>query len=273
VVLLETSLQAPSSQQLSALAIVLDMPELAADPLLLCSAAKVCRSWRAAVTDSGAGTTNVLLFFDEHLPSSIPGIRNRAFSRLCSFTDWMRRHAHLVGSIKLEGFTSASSETALHLCSMLSTGFWERGRPLHLQRFESDVTDSESTWYMLKALPDSLIELDVVAQDYLSCREMDWGMAEGALARLTSLKTLTIRTDSYSTGCEMHPDTLAGLTGLTCLDLGTDVSKVCSSQLGSRLDAIRCSMRHAWAKGNVLHKSFASMLRYPAASAVTTQQK
>jgi hypothetical protein len=53
------------SPQLAALAIMLDRPHLAADPRLLCSTARVCRSWRAVVAASGcSSSTDVVLRFD-----------------------------------------------------------------------------------------------------------------------------------------------------------------------------------------------------------------
>lgn len=51
--------------QLAALAIMLDRPHLAADPRLLCSTARVCTSWRAAVAASGcSSSTDVVLRFN-----------------------------------------------------------------------------------------------------------------------------------------------------------------------------------------------------------------
>jgi len=54
------SLQVPCAQ-LSALAVVLEHGRLAADPALLCSAARVCKGWQAVVAASAAGTTAVVL--------------------------------------------------------------------------------------------------------------------------------------------------------------------------------------------------------------------
>jgi len=199
------------------------------------------------VADSGAGTTDVLLLLDEPLTANLPG----AFSRLCSFADWLCRHGHLVRSLKVEGL-EWETETAQSFCQILSSA-WRTAvagpRPLHLQRFELDSTDSAATGCLLDVLPDSLTELDVFQQDCLSCRQEGCSMVDGPLARLTALKALIIRPQGPPGDSHMHPDTLVGLTGLTRLDLAADVNEVCNSQIGSRLDAFYCSMRHAVAKG------------------------
>lgn len=187
------------------------------------------------MADSGAGTTNVLLSFARRLAVSdyTLMLRDESLAKLFSLAAWICKHGHLVSRFKLDGLVCASSAAALLVCQMLSMA-WQvaaaGSRPLHLQGFESDITVSAATRCLLNALSDSLAELDIFAQDCLSCREEGWGMVDGVLARLTSLKALTIRSQSRDifggAGCEMHPDTLAGLTGLTSLDLAAEVSEV-----------------------------------------------
>ena len=199
----------PSSAQLAALAVVLDRPELAADPRLLCSAARVCSSWRAAVAASGAGTTDVMLWFfpSDGEPDNPVAIQHDLWM-LSSFADWLSKHGSLVRSITLHGLKETLIVAACQMLGMALKLAASGPRSLKLQSFISDVTSSEhASMPLLAALPNCLTELHITADE---CITQTFEHALGctvlihAVNRLKNLRKLCIR-EGVTERTFLHP--------------------------------------------------------------------
>jgi hypothetical protein len=233
--------------QLAGLALVLDRPELAADPRLLCSAARVCSSWRAAVAASGAGTTDVVLRFStlsEHISNTLQD----HMGMITSFAAWLSVHGSLVRSITLHGLadrtdphgnSTSVAATASTACQMLgmalrlaTAGALAAGSPVKLQVFTCDVTSyNYDSMPLLAALPEGLTKLHVTADECISRRERGLHSTKeplvDAVAKLKYLRKLCINKGVLPWWI-LHPETLTAFTSLTCLEL----HHACSYEVG-----------------------------------------
>jgi hypothetical protein len=219
--------------QLEALAVVLDRPELAADPRLLCSAAQVCSSWRAAVAASGAGTTDVVLWFT--VPPSLDSAKGAEdlqdhMLMLSSFAAWLSQHGSLVRSITLHGLAGNVKATVITAYQVLGMALQlaavrAGARPMKLQVFSSDgASNVYASRPLLAALPDCLTELHVTADEGLASVPADRGgfpeirILLDVLTKFKHLRKLCIDHGPMSKWL-LHPETLTPLTNLTCLEL------------------------------------------------------
>jgi hypothetical protein len=218
-------------------------PELAADPRLLCSAARVCSSWRAAVAASGAGTTDVVLRFGTLSEDTSKGVNTLQdhMQMITSFAAWLQRHGSLVRSITLHGLADQPYQqgmgniriaaTAATACQMLgmalqlaAAGAVAAGSPMKLQVFTSNVASyNYDSMPLLAALPECLAELHVTADECISRRERGLHNVReplvDAVLKLKHLRKLCISKGLMDSPWILHPETLTAFTSLTCLEL------------------------------------------------------
>jgi len=234
-------MQAPSPQELAALAVVLDHPVLAADHLLLCSAARVCVSWQEAVAASGAGTTHVTL--DSSTVHPFPeGPRPTGSEleqcllnyaehysmlrrRLQGLPAWMARHAHLVHGLRLSGSLGCCAADVL---AESCEDFSDAATCLRLPRLKQFSADRDVTPALqpklLAALPDGLSELKLAGISISRDDPSKGSHLTELLQRLRQLKVLHIKLES----CPVEPldlSPLRGLCHLTRLKLSGNVER------------------------------------------------
>lgn len=211
----------------AALEIVLD---LATDPVLLCSAARVCTSWRTAVAASGAGTTDVVWS-----ASCSDASGDVLLQRLDSFVSWFQVHAHLVRSLQWVDFRHQSAAQRAVANLLLAQGLQLAAagpKPPRLQSFESDTIST----HLLAALPDTVTELQLEFGD--EC-DLQPGMLTAACRRLHKLQQLSLWHSNCPRESEEPPTlsvsflphlTLLKKLSLTCELL--EVSWCCFRRLG-----------------------------------------
>jgi hypothetical protein len=83
--------QASEARVLLGLSIAIDHPAFNISPQVLCAAARACKAWREAVQQCQACNTSVPL-----ISSASPQLQQQT-----SFTDWLRKHAAMVSSIRI----------------------------------------------------------------------------------------------------------------------------------------------------------------------------
>jgi hypothetical protein len=175
------------------------------------------------VAASGAGTTDVMLWLSpsDGEPDKPVAIRHDLWM-LSSFADWLSKHGSLGRSIALHGFKETIIVTACQMLGMALKLAASGPRSLKLQSFISDVTSSEhASMPLLAALPNCLTELQITADE---CITQTFEHAHGctvlshAVYRLKHLRTLCIR-EGVSERSFLHPQALAELCNLTCLEL------------------------------------------------------
>lgn len=199
---------------------------LASDPLLLCSAAQVCSSWRAAAAASGAGTTDIIMKGEpwkldpetrEYRPVApdmprtpcdpdAPSPEWLAFLQYVyeslmevkGLPIWLSKHAHLVRSMSLMHDRGANAASVLERA--LQPGDVAAGLQLpRLQRFVISTLPE----VMLPMLPDSLLELCVSS----ICRTEAGSLQvlNQCLQRLTGLQSLTLGITSEAGNLDLSP--------------------------------------------------------------------
>lgn len=193
---------------------VLDQPSLASDPLLLCSAARVCTSWRAVVAASGAGTTNVTIRDDastmEELRKGITGqgqrmaLVARVLGRMHGFDNWVVQHARLIRSMQLNG---EAGNTACWLLEERAEALGSLQLP-SLQDFSCRYLPNSA---VLAALPSSLTRLDIAVSSG------DPSTKSGAKALARTVKGLTRLQSLRLDPGDCSKEVLPALQELPCL--------------------------------------------------------
>jgi hypothetical protein len=221
------------SQQLSALSVLLEHPGVTSDFLLLCSAARVCSCWHAAVAASGAGTTDTVIDNKQRHPQRQPAeYADTLLSKLGSFAVWLPKHAATVHSICVSCSAGGSQTAFITACQVLAVTLrlgTAGQQPLQLQRFASNITNSE----VLAALPSGLIDLCLSGS---APTDMPWSIAgslDAALVRMTKLQALSLSIPQDTCGMEVTFGSLAKHSQLTrlCLQLRGIDKKVGVSKL------------------------------------------
>jgi hypothetical protein len=208
------------SQQLSALSVLLEHPGVASDHLLLCSAARVCTSWREAVAASGAGTTNTIIDNKLQNPQRQPAeYTDTLLSKLSGYAMWLPKHAATVHSISVSCSAGGSQTAFTTACQMLAITLRLASagpRPLQLQRFASNITNSE----VLAALPAGLTGLSLSGSAPTpSDPPFSVGSLAVALDRMTKLQSFSLSIPHGIFGSDIKFDCLAKHTHLTRLYL------------------------------------------------------
>lgn len=203
------------------LLLLLHHPGVALRPPAMCSASRVCNSWRAAVAASGAGTTDTVIDNQLRHPQRQPAeYADTLLSKLGSFAVWLSQHAATVHSILVScsaGNSQAAFTTACQVLAVTLRLATAGPRPLQLQRFASNIINSE----VLAALPSSLTELSLSGS---APANLPWSIAgslDAALGRMTKLQSLSLSIPEDTFGVEVRFGSLAKHTQLTrlCLQL------------------------------------------------------
>uniref|UniRef100_A0A383W7L2 RNI-like protein n=1 Tax=Tetradesmus obliquus TaxID=3088 RepID=A0A383W7L2_TETOB len=197
-----------------ALSIALQHPALSTHQHVICAAARACKAWREAVRHCSACNTAITLNPEAPLP------------QLCSFSQWLTKHAPLVKSITAtfdnESFESGMSrmpelqwqqhlavaqqllQLALQLASSAerpeaaTASQQQQQQQQACLRLSSFSSNCLVTLDMLAALPaHSLTHLDL---NLMHSPAMDGSALSAALARLSSLQQLSLSNDSRHRG-------------------------------------------------------------------------